>query len=111
MQVRARTKRARTLRRDSTDAEQKQWRALRELQIGRFRRQHPIGRYITDFACPAKKLVIEVDGGQHADQAERDGTRTAELTKRGYRVIRFWKHDVLENINGVIEAILIELNR
>jgi very-short-patch-repair endonuclease len=111
MPVRARTKIARTLRRNSTDAEQKLWRALREFKAARFRRQHPIGQYIADFACPARKLVIELDGGQHAAQADQDELRTTDLAKRGYRVIRFWNNDVLSNIDGVIETILAELKR
>jgi very-short-patch-repair endonuclease len=108
MPVRARTHAARTLRRNSRDAELKLWRALRELRAVKFRRQHPIGPYVTDFACPSRKLVIELDGGQHADQVDRDESRTSEIERRGYRVIRFWNHDVLANIDGVNETILKE---
>ncbi len=82
------------------------WRALRESRLPwRFRRQHPIGSSIADFACPARRLVIELDGGQHATQVAADDRRTAALAARGYRVIRFWNHDVLGNLDGVLAAI------
>jgi len=71
----------------------------------RFNRQFPIGPFICDFVSRGARLVIEVDGGQHAVQAEADAKRTAYLRKQGYRVIRFWNHDVLENTDGVVEAI------
>ncbi|MGE0257044.1 MAG: endonuclease domain-containing protein [Alphaproteobacteria bacterium] len=101
---------ARALRRDATDAERRLWRALREAAPAvRFRRQHPVGRYVLDFACPAHGLAIEVDGGQHAADAARDAARTAALAGHGYRVIRFWNNDVLENTEGVVAAILREL--
>jgi BirA family biotin operon repressor/biotin-[acetyl-CoA-carboxylase] ligase len=101
---------ARKLRRDATDAEQLLWRAMREkLPDGKFRCQHPIGNRIADFACPAAKLVIELDGGQHADHAEDDAARTAELVAHGYRVIRFWNNEVLGNLDGVLLKIAGEL--
>jgi very-short-patch-repair endonuclease len=104
--ARASTQIARQLRRNSTDVERILWRQLRErLLPWKFRRQHPIGRRITDFACPAAKLVIELDGGQHSDQAHADDQRSAELTTHGYRVIRFWNNEVTENIDGVLETI------
>ena len=110
MTVRPRTARARTLRRDATDAERVLWRALRALELPvRIRRQHPVGSYIADFAIPAHGLVIEIDGGQHADAAEADARRTAALTEHGYRVIRFWNNDVLGNIEGVVDTILREI--
>jgi very-short-patch-repair endonuclease len=82
------------------------WRALRERFVSwKFRRHHPIGRRIADFACPARKLVIELDGGQHGEQLDADDRRNAELARYGYRVIRFWNNEVLENLEGVLETI------
>ena len=75
------------------------------------RRQHPIGRYIADFAVPARKLVIEIDGGQHAEAADRDATRTRALHAHGYRVIRFWNNEVTENLSSVLETIAAEIER
>jgi very-short-patch-repair endonuclease len=75
----------------------------------KFRRQHPVGRRIVDFACPARKLAIELDGGQHADQQEADAERSAELAQNGYRVIRFWNTEVIENPEGVLQVILMTL--
>jgi very-short-patch-repair endonuclease len=98
---------ARRLRRDATDVERPLWRALRErCPDWKFRRQHPIGRRIADFACPARKLAIELDGSQHAERIDADALRTAEIERYGYRVIRFWNSDVLENIEGVLETVL-----
>jgi len=71
----------------------------------KFRRQHPIGKRIADFACPAKKLVIGLDGSQHADRLREDDARTDELMAHGYRVIRFWNNDVIENLAVVVETI------
>jgi very-short-patch-repair endonuclease len=108
--VRGRTVVARRLRRDATEPEKRLWRALRELTLqDRFRRQHPIGRYVVDFACPAAKLAIELDGGQHALRTSVDQARSREIAQRGYRVIRFWNGDVMENIAGVVETISREL--
>ena len=93
---------ARRLRRAMTDAERALWRHLRMRQIAgaRFRRQHPIGPYVVDFVCLAHRLVIEVDGGQHADSMS-DAARDAFLRTHGYQVLRFWNHDVLGNPEGV----------
>ncbi len=99
--------RARSLRGKPTDAESKLWSALRRQQIDghRFRRQHPIGGYLVDFACLSENLVIEVDGGQHAETVSADTDRTAWLESRGYRVLRLWNNDVLGNTDGVVVAI------
>ena len=109
--VKPRTYRARRLRKDATPAERVLWRALRDMALPvRTRRQHPIGRYIADFAVPARKLVIEIDGGQHATTTVcRDAARTRVLEARGWRVIRFWNSDVLGNLAGVLETIAAEL--
>ena len=102
--------RARQLRREETDAERKLWEKLRSTRLEglKFRRQVPIGDFIADFFCREHKLIIELDGGQHAEPANiaRDKRRTALLESRSYRVIRFWNNDVLTNIDGVVEAIL-----
>ena len=104
--LKQRTTIARQLRRNGTDVEQLLWRALRErLAPWKFRRQHPIGDRIADFACPAAKLAIELDGGQHAERAAADDRRSTELAARGYRVIRFWNGDVIDNLDGVLEMI------
>ena len=96
---------ARTLRRRQTYAEARLWGELRTLRaLGvRFRRQHPIGHYIVDFVCLEKKLVLEVDGGQHNEEPgnQQDAERTAWLESEGYRVIRFWNNDVFSNMDGV----------
>ena len=100
------TVRARRLRRDETAAEQAIWRLLRNRQFSslKFRRQHPIGRYFVDFYCHERRLVIEIDGGQHSP--ESDHKRTACLEGRGLTVLRFWNNEVQENIEGVWETIL-----
>ena len=111
MPLRPRTRIARRLRRDATEAEKRLWRALRELDIPhRFRRQHPIGSYVADFASPGHKLVIEIDGEQHAMQEVADAARTAEPGRHGYRVIRFWNSDVLNSLSGVLQRIQEELD-
>ena len=74
------------------------------------RRQHPIGRYVVDFASPRGKLAIELDGGQHALREAEDAARTDEVARRGYRVIRFWNGEVIHNLAGVLETIRRELN-
>jgi very-short-patch-repair endonuclease len=99
---------ARTMRKAPTEAERKLWWHLRHrLPVANthFRRQVRIGRYIVDFASHRAKLVIEIDGGQHAEQAEADAERTKFLEGEGYRVVRFWNNEVLTNIDGVLEAI------
>ncbi len=97
---------ARRLRRDQTDAEQQLWRRIRGRQLGvKFRRQYPVGPYITDFCCVEELLVVELDGGQHAEQIASDEERTAYLAKCGFRVLRFWNDRVLTDIDLVIEEI------
>jgi very-short-patch-repair endonuclease len=105
--------RAGELRHDCGPAEVKLWAYLRSLREDgiRFRRQHAIGPYITDFCAPAQKLIIEVDGSQHLDQEEYDATRTAWLESQGYRVLRFWNSDVLNKVNGVMGMILKEVEK
>lgn len=94
--------RARRLRRDQTDVEKKLWSHLRDRQLDgwKFRRQVPIDQYVVDFLCVDARLVVELDGGQHA--AERDMQRTRKIEACGYLVIRFWNNDVLTNIDGVL---------
>jgi very-short-patch-repair endonuclease len=99
--------RARQLRRDQTDAEQTLWARLRDRQFcgAKFRRQHPIGPFVTDFCCPKRKLVVELDGGQHAVEIVADEKRSQFLEAQGYRVLRLWNHDVLRNTEAVLERI------
>ena len=98
---------ARELRRQSTDTERRLWAVLRDRRLAgyRFRRQHPIGNFIADFACTRHRLIVEVDGSQHADN-QADERRTVFLQSEGWRVIRFWNNDVLINTEGVVETIL-----
>jgi very-short-patch-repair endonuclease len=98
---------ARHLRRNMTDAEKHLWRLLRCRQLDghKFRRQAPVGHYILDFVCYSAKLVIELDGGQHAEQAEEDARRTAWLASQGFRVLRFWNNEVFENSAGILEVV------
>ena len=93
-----------------TDAERRLWSALRgrRLKGYKFRRQHPLGRFVVDFACLVHRLVVEADGGQHAD-SDDDRRRTAWLERRGWRVVRFWNNDILANPAGVEEVVLQEL--
>jgi very-short-patch-repair endonuclease len=103
------TERAQGLRREPTGAERTLWYGLRYDQLGwRFRRQFPIPPYIVDFACPEAQLVVECDGGQHAEPGEHD-RRDAALRRQGWRVLRFWNNDILQNRPGVLQRILEEL--
>jgi len=100
---------AQELRQKQTDAEKALWAKLRNRQLEgvKFRRQQPVGSYIVDFASFERKLMIEIDGGQHNEDKtkERDTERTARLKETGYRVIRFWNNEALTNLEGVLESI------
>ncbi len=98
--------RARSLRRDATPQEKTLWRALKESfpQV-KLRRQVPMGPYIADFVCHSAHLIIELDGGQHAEQQGYDAVRSAFLEGEGYRVLRFWNNDVDDHLEGVITKI------
>ena len=98
---------ARELRKNPTVAEQKLWKHLRhrQLNVYKFRRQHPVGSYIVDFVCLEKRLIIEVDGGQHSEQVDYDLERSAWLEVQGFRVLRFWNNEVLKEIEVVKEVI------
>lgn len=100
--------RARTMRTNPTEAERKLWWHLRHrlaLPASHFRRQVRLGHYIVDFANHSLRMIIEIDGGQHAEKAASDTRRTKFLESEGYRVLRFWNNDVLANIDGVLEVI------
>jgi very-short-patch-repair endonuclease len=99
------------LRRELTDAERKLWGAIRgsRLEGAKFRRQQPIGPFIADFVCQERRLIIEADGGQHSDESN-DRRRTAFLKSKGYRVLRFWNNDILNNLDGVSQAIAAALS-
>jgi very-short-patch-repair endonuclease len=96
------------LRRFATDAERLLWSRLRGRRLGcKFRFQHSIGPFVTDFVCLERRLIVEADGGQHSAKADR--ARTAWLCNRGFRIVRFWNHDILQNIDGVLETLKILL--
>jgi very-short-patch-repair endonuclease len=90
-----------------TDAEHRLWLRLRNRQIAgaKFRRQFPVAGFIADFCCPGRRIVIELDGGQHADHSTADDRRSALLAQHGYRVLRFWNDEVLTNVESVLEKI------
>ena len=98
---------ARGLRKNSTDAERLLWRHLKAKQLDglKFRQQEQIGRFIADFVCYEKRLIIEADGGQHAQEKEKDEERTQWLNSQGFTVLRFWNKEILTNIEGVMEVI------
>ena len=104
---------ARNLRSNSTDSEVKLWSRLKNRQPGtfKFRRQAPVGKYIVDFICHEKDLVVEVDGGQHMDVSKADDLRTVWLESHGYRVIRFWNNQILNETDAVLQEILRHLNQ
>jgi very-short-patch-repair endonuclease len=103
--------RGRRLRAQSTKEEAELWKHLRAKRFGgfKFRRQHRIGHYFADLCCVKRRLIVELDGGQHAEQKEHDAARTAYLTEQGYRVIRFWNEQVSREMNDVLEAIYAAL--
>ena len=105
--------RAGELRQNQTEAEAKLWSRLRAHRMAgvQFRRQHAIGNYIVDFCSPRRKLIIELDGSQHLDQAEYDLERTQYLEAEGYRVLRFWNNDVMNEIDAVLNVIWTEINK
>jgi len=101
---------AQQLRRELTDAERKLWSVLRNRQLedAKFRRQQPIGPFIVDFVCQERRLIVEADGGQHAENPV-DERRTTFLESKGYRVLRFWNNDILNNLDAVAQLIVIAL--
>ena len=103
--------RAKAMRREPTLAEKKLWRLLRSRQLvsWKFRRQEPVGPYILDFVCFSAKLVVEVDGGQHAE-ASRDAVRDEWLRQHGFKTVRYWNSDVLGNAEGVLTDLLAHLS-
>ena len=103
--------RARELRKNQTNAEKALWSVLRMHRLGgyRFRRQHPMGNYVVDFVCLESHLVVELDGGQHLESIEYDAAGTTYLAERGFTVFRFWNNQVLIEMDGVKEALLLAL--
>ncbi|TGQ50848.1 endonuclease domain-containing protein [Mesorhizobium sp. M1C.F.Ca.ET.193.01.1.1] len=98
---------ARTMRREATEAEDRLWQELRGRRLDKikFKRQAPIGRFVADFLCAKARLIIEIDGSQHADSL-RDQARDAALKARGFRVLRFWNDDVLKDLDAVCDTII-----
>ena len=98
---------AKALRHGMTDAERTLWKHLRDRRMGgfKFRRQVPLNSFIVDFVCFDARLVIEVDGGHHGERADEDSARTGQLAAKGYRLLRFWNHEVLGETDAVLEAI------
>jgi very-short-patch-repair endonuclease len=107
------TKRAQSLRNNPTDAERRLWAHLRLRQLGgfKFTRQRGVGPFVCDFICRERGLVVEVDGGQHAERAAQDESRTKFLQREGLTVLRFWNNDVLQNTDGVLQVILDRLQQ
>lgn len=100
--------RARSFRKNMTDAEQRIWYFLRDRRLNgyKFVREQVIGSFIVDFVCRSKKLIIELDGGQHIENADYDKKRSEFLQKKGYKILRIWNDEVFVNIDGILEAIL-----
>jgi very-short-patch-repair endonuclease len=108
------TSRARKLRGNMTDAENRLWRALRRDQLNglHFRRQHPIGAFTLDFYCPSLRLAIELDGGQHAAQRrDADARRTRFLSDRKIVVVRYWNNEVFDNLGGVLADLIVVIEK
>ena len=105
--------RARQLRRNLTDAERRLWYRLRARRFlnQKFRRQVPIGPYVADFACMHARLIVEVDGGQHAERAIEDRVREQFLNEQGFKTLRFWNNEVLGNLDGVLQRLAEELGQ
>jgi very-short-patch-repair endonuclease len=103
--------RAKELHRNMTPAESKLWNHLRAHQLNdvHFRNQHALGIYIVDFCSPRKKLIIELDGEQHQEQKEYDAERSMYLSSKGYRILRFWNNEVMNDLTGVLHAIELAL--
>ena len=101
----------RRLRKNPTEAERRLWHCLRQKQFGdfKFRRQHPFENYVIDFVCLEAMLAVEVDGGQHAEQQQEDALRTKTLTDAGFKVLRFWNNEVIQDIDAVKESIWLAL--
>jgi len=99
---------ARRLRREQTEWEHSLWERLRRRQLDgfKFRRQHPIGPFFADFFCPEARLIVEIDGSQHADELARDKNRTEFLRNAGYDVLRFWNHEISSEIDSVVQRIV-----
>ena len=102
---------ARVLRKNATDAEKLIWRRIRNRNLAgyKFRRQHAIGKYIVDFVCLERKLIVELDGSQHFERQKYDNKRTEYLKHLGFDVLRFWNNEVFDNVDGVLERILCTL--
>jgi len=98
---------AKNLRKNNTDVERLLWKYLRARQLEgiKFRRQQPIGKYIVDFVSFEQKIIVEIDGGQHSVGKDRDNERDNWLGVQGFKVLRFWNNEILENIEGVLEVI------
>jgi very-short-patch-repair endonuclease len=104
---------ARSLRWNATDAERVLWKHLRRRQIDgfRFRRQRPFGPYVCDFICLEARLIVELDGSQHVDQAQYDARRDAFMRAHDFRIARFWNADVMTNVEAVLDTIFEALRR
>ena len=103
---------AKTMRTQPTDAEHRLWQHLRAKRLlgFKFRRQQPLGNYIADFVCFEPRTIVELDGGQHNGQS-KDLVRDAWLTSQGFKVLRFWNNEVFENLEGVLERVLAQLQK